>query len=113
MRRPINDKCCTNYKIYIWLFFLQLHQFVSLMAQKLKPGGILHLATDWQHYADHMLQVLSEHRQFHNMAADNQFMPRPDFRPLTKYEQRGLKLGHKTWDLIFKRLYNEPLSGSL
>lgn len=79
-------------------------EFVSLIAQKLKPGGILHLATDWQHYADHMLQVLSEHRQFHNMAADNQFMPRPDFRPFTKYEQRGLKLGHKTWDLIFSRL---------
>jgi len=78
--------------------------FVSLVAKKLKQGGHLHLATDWENYAHHMMQVLSARTDFLNMAGDGQFTPRPDFRPLTKYEQRGLKLGHGTWDLIFSRL---------
>ncbi len=78
--------------------------FVTLAAKKVKAGGIIHLATDWQNYAEQMLWVLSESSLFQNLAGEGQFMPRPDFRPLTKYERRGLKLGHKTWDLIFERL---------
>lgn len=78
--------------------------FVDLAAQKLAPNGILHLATDWEHYALHMMQVLSGSLAFENTAGVDKFCERPAFRPYTKYEQRGLGLGHKTWDLIFKKL---------
>jgi tRNA (guanine-N7-)-methyltransferase len=77
--------------------------FVTLVAKKLKSGGLLHLATDWEDYAHHMMHVLSAHDEFQNSVEVGQFPSRPDFRPLTKYEQRGLKLGHKTWDLLFQR----------
>lgn len=81
--------------------------FALLIARKLKTEGQLHLATDWQDYAVHMMKTLSSLDCFQNIAGRGQYMPRPDFRPITKYEQRGLKLGHKTWDLIFKKRYNE------
>lgn len=77
--------------------------FVTVVANKLKPGGIFHLATDWEHYADHMLRVLSQCDQFENLSADNRFVERPDERPLTKFEQRGQRLGHGVWDLLFKQ----------
>lgn len=77
--------------------------FITLIAQKLKRKGILHLATDWMDYAYQMMSVLSASDYFENLAGEGQFTPRPHFRPLTKYEQRGLKLGHKTWDLLFQR----------
>lgn len=77
--------------------------FVALLAQKLKPGGILHLATDWQDYAEHMLRVMTAMAEFENMADDNQYSPRPASRPLTKFEQRGQRLGHGVWDLLFKK----------
>ena len=78
--------------------------FVKLIAQKLKVGGYFHAATDWQHYAVHMLKVLSVADQFMNQSPSQDYCPRPDYRPLTKFEQRGLHLGHGVWDLIFKRL---------
>ena len=60
------------------------------------------MATDWQHYAEQMLNDLSESTHFQN-CAENDYIPRPDYRPLTKFEQRGHKLGHGVWDLLFKR----------
>lgn len=76
--------------------------FVALLAQKLKSGGYLHLATDWQNYAEQMLEVLSGNADLTNTAAD--YSPRPEYRPLTKFEQRGLRLGHGVWDLLFRRI---------
>ncbi|NWG86780.1 MAG: tRNA (guanosine(46)-N7)-methyltransferase TrmB [Hydrogenophilaceae bacterium] len=75
--------------------------FVALLARKLKPGGYLHLATDWQDYAEQMLQVLGNEPGLANTAQD--FAPKPEYRPLTKFENRGLKLGHGVWDLLFQR----------
>jgi tRNA (guanine-N7-)-methyltransferase len=76
-------------------------KFVSLLVSRLKPGGYIHLATDWQNYAEQMLEVLSAERALHNTAKD--YAPRPDYRPVTKFEKRGLRLGHGVWDLIFTR----------
>ena len=75
--------------------------FVANLVQHLRPGGYLHLATDWQPYAEQMLQVLSQERALHNTAED--YAPRPAYRPETKFERRGLKLGHGVWDLVFKK----------
>jgi tRNA (guanine-N7-)-methyltransferase len=77
--------------------------FIKLVAKKLKNTGTFHLATDWMDYAYHMMQVLSDSLDFVNTCGSAQFTPRPLFRPLTKYEQRGLRLGHQTWDLIFRK----------
>lgn len=77
--------------------------FVAEMARVLKPGGVFHLATDWEDYARQMLQVMESSAGFENMAGAGQFSPRPDDRPLTKFEQRGLRLGHGVWDLIYRR----------
>jgi tRNA (guanine-N7-)-methyltransferase len=74
--------------------------FVSLLASRLSAGGYLHLATDWQEYAQQMLEVLGAEPLLANTAAD--FAPRPATRPLTKFEERGLKLGHPVWDLVFR-----------
>lgn len=74
--------------------------FVALLARKLKPGGYLHLATDWEDYARQMLEVLSAEPRLANTA--DAFAPRPDYRPLTKFEQRGLRLGHGVWDMVFR-----------
>lgn len=75
--------------------------FVAQLVQKLKPGGYIHAATDWQDYAEQMLAVFSAEPRLENTAAD--YAPRPDYRPLTKFEQRGLRLGHGVWDLVFRR----------
>ena len=75
--------------------------FVQLLASRLAPGGSLHCATDWQPYAEQMLEVLSAEPALRNTAAG--YAPRPDYRPLTKFENRGLKLGHGVWDLVFNR----------
>jgi len=74
---------------------------VALLASRLKPGGYIHCATDWENYAEQMLAVLSAEPLLENTA--DGFAPRPDYRPLTKFEQRGLKLGHGVWDVIFRR----------
>ncbi|PKO71782.1 MAG: tRNA (guanosine(46)-N7)-methyltransferase TrmB [Betaproteobacteria bacterium HGW-Betaproteobacteria-14] len=75
--------------------------FVALLASRLKPGGYLHLATDWQEYAEQMLAVLGAAPQLENTAEG--FAPRPAYRPQTKFETRGLKLGHGVWDVVFRR----------
>ena len=75
--------------------------FVAQLVQKLKSGGYIHVATDWQDYAEQVLAVLSAEPLLENTAAD--YAPRPDYRPLTKFEQRGLRLGHGVWDLVFRR----------
>ena len=75
--------------------------FVELLAGKLKVGGYLHVATDWQEYAEWTLEVLRAEPQLENIAPD--YALRPAYRPLTKFEQRGLRLGHGVWDLIFRR----------
>ena len=74
---------------------------VALLASRLAPTGVLHCATDWQPYAVQMLEVLSAEPLLENSAEG--YAPRPDYRPLTKFENRGLKLGHGVWDLVFKR----------
>ncbi|WP_082584200.1 tRNA (guanosine(46)-N7)-methyltransferase TrmB [Noviherbaspirillum sp. Root189] len=73
--------------------------FVALLASRLAPGGYLHCATDWQEYAEQMLQVLGDEPSLQNTADD--YAPRPDYRPVTKFENRGIKLGHGVWDLVF------------
>jgi tRNA (guanine-N7-)-methyltransferase len=77
--------------------------FVQRLARHIKPGGYLHLATDWEPYSEQMMQVLSAEPLLHNTAGQGQFAPKPDYRPLTKFENRGLKLGHGVWDLVFTR----------
>lgn len=76
-------------------------KFVALLVSRMKPGGYLHLATDWQNYAEQMLEVLSAEPALANTA--DGYAPRPDFRPVTKFERRGLRLGHGVWDLMFRR----------
>ncbi|EKE83730.1 tRNA (guanosine(46)-N7)-methyltransferase TrmB [Idiomarina xiamenensis] len=79
-------------------------EFIALLAQKLKVGGVLHLATDWQNYAEHMLAVMSASSDFSNLSSSGDYIPRPENRPLTKFEQRGHRLGHGVWDLQFTRV---------
>lgn len=76
-------------------------ELVKLLSSRLEIGGLLHLATDWEPYAKHMLEVLSAESSLENTVAD--FVERPDWRPLTKFEKRGEGLGHKVQDLVFKR----------
>ncbi len=75
---------------------------VALLCERMKPGAYLHVATDWQEYAEQILAVLSAELRLANTARD--YAPRPDYRPQTKFESRGLKLGHGVWDVIFRRL---------
>ena len=75
--------------------------FVRLLVSRLAPGGYLHCATDWQPYAEQMLAVLSAEPALRNSA--DGYAPKPDYRPLTKFENRGLKLGHGVWDLVFTK----------
>jgi tRNA (guanine-N7-)-methyltransferase len=75
--------------------------FAELLAERIKPGGYLHVATDWANYADQLLSVLSAEPRLMNTAEG--FSPRPPHRPLTKFEQRGLRLGHAVHDVIFRR----------
>ncbi len=76
-------------------------EFVRKLVTRLKSGGTIHCATDWENYAEQMLEVLSAEPALENTAAD--YAPRPAYRPLTKFENRGLKLGHGVWDLVFRR----------
>jgi tRNA (guanine-N7-)-methyltransferase len=76
--------------------------FVKLIASRLAPGGYLHCATDWEEYAQQMLEVLSAEPQLANTAEG--FAPKPDYRPLTKFENRGIKLGHGVWDVVFRKV---------
>jgi tRNA (guanine-N7-)-methyltransferase len=76
--------------------------FVSLLLSRLRPGGLIHLATDWEPYAEHMLEVLQGFEALHNCAGAAQYSPRPAQRPLTRFEQRGERLGHGVYDLLFR-----------
>ncbi len=76
--------------------------FLDLVATRLKPGGTLHLATDWENYAEHMLALLEADERFENLTGRGLYAPRPDSRPLTKFEQRGRRLGHGVWDLLYR-----------
>jgi len=79
--------------------------FVRLLASRLRPGAYLHLATDWQNYAEQMLEVLSAEPTLANTStAPDGYAPRPAYRPVTKFEQRGLRLGHGVWDLVFTKV---------
>lgn len=78
--------------------------FAEMVRQKLIiGGGVFHMATDWENYAEHMIEVMNEAPGFENIATDGDFIPRPDERPLTKFEARGHRLGHGVWDIKFRR----------
>ena len=77
--------------------------FVQALRSKLKAGGVLHLATDWQPYAEHMMEVMVAADGFSNQAQGSDFADRPAYRPITKFEQRGQRLGHGVWDLLFEK----------
>ncbi len=78
--------------------------FIELLAKRIACGGILHMATDWEDYAEHMLAVMGQSTAFHNCSAANSYSSRPDYRPTTRFEQRGQRLGHGVWDLVFARV---------
>ena len=75
--------------------------FIALLTQKLQAQGYFHVATDWENYAEQILALLSADPNFSNSSLQGDYCPRPDYRPLTKFENRGLQLGHGVWDLIF------------
>jgi tRNA (guanine-N7-)-methyltransferase len=79
-------------------------EFVELLARRLRPGGLLHMATDWVDYAQHMLEVMTGTASFRNRAGSGNTSPRPDYRPVTKFEQRGRRLGHGVSELLFERI---------
>ncbi|KQN64599.1 tRNA (guanosine(46)-N7)-methyltransferase TrmB [Erwinia sp. E602] len=78
--------------------------FAELVKSKLKPGGVFHMATDWEAYAEHMLEVMNSIEGYKNLSETANWVPRPESRPLTKFEQRGQRLGHGVWDLMFERV---------
>lgn len=97
-----------------WLFFpdpwhkkkhhkrrLVQANFLDLIAKKVVNSGIIHLATDWEHYAQQMMTILENHPHFQNTQNPHHYSPKPEYRPLTKFEKRGAQLGHQVWDLIF------------
>lgn len=87
-------------------------RFIHLVSRKIKPGGFIHCATDWEEYAWIMLDVLKAEPSLANMAPTGGFIERPTTRPLTKFEQRGQRLGHGVWDVMFaKRVYQFPETG--
>ncbi|CAL9506732.1 tRNA (guanine-N(7)-)-methyltransferase [Streptomyces sp. enrichment culture] len=88
-------------------------EFLSLAATRLRPGAVLHCATDWEPYAEQMLEVLTAHPDFENTRADGGFAPRPEFRPLTRFEGQGLDKGHVVNDLLFRRVQHDDRTGTL
>ncbi len=78
-------------------------EFVQMLRDKLKIGGIFHMATDWENYAEHMVEVMDVAPGYKNTATDGSYIPRPDDRPLTKFEARGHRLGHGVWDMKYAR----------
>ncbi len=77
--------------------------FVQLILSRLKVGGLFHLATDWEDYAEWMMEILSQESGLANLAGSGCYSPRPESRPVTKFEKRGLRLGHGVWDLLFRK----------
>lgn len=78
-------------------------EFVALLARCMASNGVLHLATDWQPYAEHMLEVMQSCPDFENLSPDGDYCERPEWRPYTKYEERGERLGHEVRDLLYRR----------
>lgn len=78
--------------------------FIQQVHRKLAVGGIFHMATDWQNYAEHMLEEMEAAEGYKNSAGVGEYSPRPEFRPITKFEKRGERLGHGVWDLIYTRV---------
>ncbi len=78
-------------------------EFIARLRRYLKPGGLLHIATDWEPYAEHILEVMGEAEGYQNLAADGGTVPRPSDRPLTKFEKRGESKGHGVWDMLYRR----------
>ncbi|WP_323838582.1 tRNA (guanosine(46)-N7)-methyltransferase TrmB [Photorhabdus africana] len=78
--------------------------FAELIKSKLKVGGVFHMATDWQPYAEHMLEVMNGVDNYLNLSENGDYVPRPSSRPITKFELRGQRLGHGVWDIMFKRI---------
>lgn len=78
-------------------------EFLNRIRPKLIEDGVLHFATDWEPYAEQMIEVLDTHEGFDNMAADTTYAERPEYRPATKFERRGLKLGHGVWDILYQK----------
>ncbi len=78
-------------------------EFMQLVRSRLKLGGVCHMATDWEPYAEYMMEVLSVAKGLSNQLGEQAYAPRPDYRPLTKFEKRGERLGHGVWDLLFER----------
>ncbi len=78
-------------------------EFVQRLRTKLKPGGVFHMATDWEPYAEHMIDVMEAAEGYRNLAGIGQYSIRPDYRPITKFEKRGERLGHGVWDLLYER----------
>ena len=76
--------------------------FVQKMRPRLKLGGIFHMATDWGNYAEQMLEVMNSAENYVNMDVHKGYSPRPEYRPITKFEKRGTRLGHGVWDLLFQ-----------
>ena len=76
-------------------------EFVEMLVKKLKPSGQIHVATDWENYAEHILEVLSADINLRNTA--EAYAEKPDYRPKTKYEERGRRLGHGVWDMVFEK----------
>ena len=74
---------------------------LDMLADKLKTNGVIHIATDWENYAEHIMETLEAHPHFKNTLGDHIYSPRPAHRPLTKFENRGQRLGHGVWDIIF------------
>lgn len=79
-------------------------EFAALVLRKLMPGGIFHLATDWENYAEHMLTVMDLAPGFENLAGQGKTSTKPAYRPTTKFEQRGQRLGHGVWDFLYRKL---------
>ena len=79
-------------------------EFAQTVRSKLAIGGHFHMATDWENYAEHMAEVMNNAAGYKNTADEGNYVPRPDYRPITKFETRGQKLGHGVWDLIYERI---------
>ncbi|WP_299181454.1 tRNA (guanosine(46)-N7)-methyltransferase TrmB [uncultured Neptuniibacter sp.] len=77
-------------------------EFAQTLRKKLRAGGVFHMATDWENYAEHMMEVMSSAEGYRNVAGDGQYSPQPEWRPVTKFQKRGERLGHGVWDLMFE-----------
>jgi tRNA (guanine-N7-)-methyltransferase len=109
------DKCIADHSLHrLQLFFpdpwhkkrhhkrrIVQTEFAQRVHKKLAPQGQLHMATDWEPYAQYMLEVMQTQENYTNLSPSNDYIPRPEYRPITKFEVRGQKLGHGVWDLLF------------